>query len=75
MDEKKPKSAGVLQAVAVTGMIGAEMAITVTMGFYGGRVLDAQFNTGPWFMIAGILLGVAVGVWGIVNIVSRFFKT
>lgn len=74
MDNQKPGSPGVLQAIAVTGMIGAELAITVTAGFYGGRFLDGQFNTAPWLMVTGILLGVAAGVWGIINIVKRFFK-
>lgn len=60
--------------MAVTGMIGVEMAITVTAGFYGGRFLDGHFNTTPWLMITGILLGVAAGVWGIVNIVKRFLN-
>ena len=59
--------------MAVTTMIGAEMAITVTLGFYGGRLLDRHFNTDPWIMVAGILLGVAAGIWGIIGIVKRFW--
>lgn len=59
--------------MAVTTMIGAEMAITVTLGFYGGRLLDEQFGSDPWLMVIGILLGVAAGIWGIINIVKRFF--
>ncbi|MCL5056405.1 MAG: AtpZ/AtpI family protein [Actinobacteria bacterium] len=74
MDNQKPGAPGVFQAMAVTGMIGVEMAITVTAGFYGGRFLDGHFNTTPWLMITGILLGVAAGVWGIVNIVKRFLN-
>lgn len=73
MEEQKPKTSGVLQAMAVTTMIGAEMAITVTLGFFGGRLLDRHFGTDPWIMVAGILLGVATGIWGIINIVKRFF--
>ncbi|MHB8918113.1 MAG: AtpZ/AtpI family protein [Desulfocucumaceae bacterium] len=73
MEDQKPKTSGVLQAMAVTTMIGAEMAITVTLGFYGGRLLDRHFGTDPWIMVAGILLGVATGIWGIINIVKRFF--
>lgn len=75
MDEKKSKPSGVLQAMAVTTMIGAEMAITVTLGFYVGRLLDSRLNSDPWLMITGILLGVAAGVYGIITIVKRFFNT
>lgn len=73
MDNQKPKTSGIFQAMAVTTMIGAEMAITVTLGFYGGRFLDEQFDTAPWLMVTGILLGVAAGIWGIINIVKRFW--
>lgn len=72
MDDQKPKASAFLQAMAVTTMIGAEMAITVTMGFFTGRLLDRQFGTDPWLMVAGILLGVAAGIWGIIGIVKRF---
>lgn len=70
----KPKNSGFLQAMAITTTIGAEMAITVTLGFYIGRTLDKQFNTEPWIMVTGILLGVATGIWGIVKILQRFWK-
>ncbi|MFZ5649213.1 MAG: AtpZ/AtpI family protein [Bacillota bacterium] len=73
MDEQKTKKSAVLQAMAVTTAIGAEMAVTVTLGYYGGKILDAQFNTAPWLMVAGILLGVAAGIWGIITIVKRFW--
>lgn len=75
MDNKKPGASGVLQAMAVTTMIGTEMAVTVTVGFYAGRFLDGKFNTSPWLMVTGILLGVAVGVFGIITIVKRFWES
>ncbi|MFZ5652517.1 MAG: AtpZ/AtpI family protein [Bacillota bacterium] len=75
MDEQKTKWSAVFQAMAVTTAIGVEMAITVTLGYYGGKLLDAQFNTDPWLMITGILLGVAAGIWGIITIVKRFLDS
>ncbi len=74
MDENKPGSDGFLQAMAITTTIGTEMAITVTLGFYVGRLLDKQFHTEPWIMVAGILLGVAAGIWGIISTLQRFWK-
>ena len=71
--KQEPKNSGVLEAMAATTIIGAEMAITVTLGFYGGRILDRQFDTDPWLMITGILLGLAVGTWGIINTVKHFW--
>lgn len=74
MNENKTGSSGFLQAMAITTILGAEMAITVTLGFFGGRLLDKQFHTEPWIMVAGILLGLAAGIWGIVSTLQRFWK-
>lgn len=63
-----------MKAVTVTTTIGAELAIMVTLGFYGGKTLDQNFGTGPWLMVAGILLGVAAGTWGIIQTLERFWK-
>lgn len=75
MDEQKPRKSAVLQAMAVTTAIGVEMAITVTLGYYGGSLLDARFNTAPWLLITGVLLGVGAGIWGIITIVKRFMDS
>ncbi len=64
----------VLAALALTTTIGMELAIMVTAGFYTGRWLDERLHTGPWLMTAGILAGLAAGIWGIVQTVTRFFK-
>lgn len=75
MKEPEPqKMGGILKAVAVTTTIGAELAIMVTLGFYGGKALDRVFDTGPWLMVTGILLGVVTGTWGIVVTLEKFWK-
>lgn len=72
--DNQNKYTKVLQAMAMTTVIGTEMAITVTLGYYGGSLLDRQLDTGPWLMVAGILLGVAAGMWGIITTVKYFFE-
>lgn len=67
-----PNSA--LQALAVTTTIGMEMAITVLLGYYGGKYLDGRFATGPWFLLAGVLVGLAVGVVGVYKTLMGFFE-
>lgn len=74
VEEPKSKKSGVFTALAVTTTIGTELAITVLMGFYGGRALDASLGTEPWFLVAGVLAGVALGIMGIVHTLQRFFK-
>lgn len=39
---------------------GVTMAVTLFLGFYGGRWLDRRLGTEPIFMIAGIFLGVGL---------------
>ena len=72
MPDKKSNTAGPFQAIALTSMIGMEMATTVTLGFYGGKMLDRYLGTSPWLMITGVLLGVAAGIWGILVIVRHY---
>lgn len=75
MVEQQPKkTGGILKAVALTSTIGAELAIMVTLGYYGGKLLDENLGTGPWLMVAGILAGVAAGTWGIIRTLEKFWK-
>lgn len=76
MSEKKNNSKsdfGVLQAMAITSALGMEMAFCVTLGFFAGRWLDNQYQTDPWLMVSGILLGIVIGIWGIINTLKRFW--
>ena len=75
MEDPKPKKKNApLTAIAVTTTIGTELAITVLLGFYGGQLLDRQLGTEPWFLVTGVLAGVAVGIVGIIQTMQRFFK-
>ncbi len=78
-EEKKKKkqgqgNVGVFQALALTTTIGMELAITVSLGYYGGKYLDAKFATEPWFLLAGVLIGLAVGVVGIHKTLQVYFE-
>ncbi|WP_347489369.1 AtpZ/AtpI family protein [Desulfoscipio sp. XC116] len=74
MEKPKSKRSGALTAIAVTTAIGTELAITTLLGFYGGRFLDGKLGTEPWFLVAGVLVGVAAGILGIIQTTQRFFK-
>ena len=70
---KEGKNKG-MQALALTTTISMEIAITVTLGFWLGRFLDDRFGTEPWIMVAGVLLGMGLGILGIIQTLERFFK-
>jgi len=73
-ETKKSGQMGVFQALALTTTIGMELAITVVLGYYGGKYLDARFATGPWFLLAGVLIGLTVGVAGVLKTLQGFFE-
>ncbi|MEG3072289.1 MAG: AtpZ/AtpI family protein [Peptococcaceae bacterium] len=73
--EKKNKTPnGALQALAVTTTIGVELAVSVVAGYYGGKYLDGVFATGPWLLLTGVLVGLAVGVVGVYKTLMGFFE-
>lgn len=70
--KEKARPGGVLQALALTTTIGMELAISVFLGYYGGQYLDQKMATGPWFMLAGVLTGLAVGIVGVYKTLQGF---
>ena len=41
------------------GSVGLEMAFSIVLGALGGWWLDGKFQTEPWLLLSGVLLGVA----------------
>ncbi len=65
---------GPWRAMAVATTVSTELAVTVVLGVYGGIFLDRRFHTsGPWFLLAGLFLGLAAGIAGIVKTLQAFF--
>ena len=65
---------GWMRAFALATTISFELAGAVLVGVFLGRWLDDRFNTSPWLMSGGLLLGLAAGVAGVVKTVSHFFR-
>jgi F0F1-type ATP synthase assembly protein I len=64
-----------MRAMAAGASVSTELAATVTLGYFGGTWLDGRLHTGPWFMLAGVLVGLAVGIVGIIKTLEAFFGT
>ncbi len=71
-DKQKKDHGGVLHALALTTTIGMEFAIAVLLGYYGGQYIDQRMATGPWFMLAGVLIGLAAGTVGVYKTLKGF---
>lgn len=46
---------------------GSELAVSSLAGFFLGRWLDGKFGTSPWLLLAGILLGISVGLYQLIR--------
>lgn len=71
-EPKKESRGGVLQALALTTTIGMELAISVVLGYYGGRYLDQMLGTGPWLLLVGVLAGLASGTVSVYKTLQGF---
>jgi hypothetical protein len=44
--------------------IGFYIALCIVLGTLGGRALDGWLETGKLFTVAGLAVGLALGLWG-----------
>ena len=59
--------------LSLLGM-GFYIAIAIVLGIWGGHWLDGKFNTGPLWLIIGLILGIAVSVLGVYNMLKPFME-
>jgi F0F1-type ATP synthase assembly protein I len=62
-----------LSLLSLLGM-GFYIAIAVVMGIWVGHWLDGKFSTGPLWLIIGLILGIAVAVLGVYNMLKPFME-
>jgi F0F1-type ATP synthase assembly protein I len=60
-------------ALGLTG-IGFYIAGCIILGILGGRWLDYKLNSKPFFIIAGLILGIAVAFYGVYNMLRPFLS-
>jgi len=52
----------------------SQLVGSVLIGIFVGRWLDRQFSTEPLFLIIGLLLGLAAGVYAMLRLVQHFYS-
>lgn len=62
-----------LSAMVLVTMISGELAGSVLFGVFAGCFLDKNLHTTPLFLIIGILLGLAVGVYSVKTTLDWFY--
>ena len=64
-DPKKAKTAAIITNAVTT------KALLIAGGYYLGSYLDRQYNTAPYLMVTGIVLGLSLGLWWLVITLNR----
>lgn len=50
---------------------GSQLAVFVVVGMLVGRWLDARWNTSPWILLTGSMLGIGVGLYNLIREFSQ----
>ncbi|WP_461201756.1 AtpZ/AtpI family protein [Anoxybacillus sp. TBDG-1] len=62
------------RAIGLMTAISSQLAGSILVGIFGGRFVDERFSTEPLFLIIGLLLGLAAGVYATIRLIRSFFS-
>lgn len=62
------------QAMALMSAILSQLVGSILIGIFSGRWLDQNLGTEPLFLIFGLLIGLAAGVYAMLRLVQHFFS-
>ena len=51
--------------------VGLQLAVTLLVFVYAGHKLDIRFNTEPWYLIAGVVVGMVLGFYNLFKELGR----
>lgn len=60
------------KALSIVTLIGIDLAVCTLLGFWLGQKVDAWLETSPLWMIVGVFLGLAAGVFSIIPVVKKY---
>jgi F0F1-type ATP synthase assembly protein I len=63
-----------LHAMGLMSAILSQLVGSILIGIFGGKWIDDFFETEPLFLIVGILLGLAAGVYAMYRLVHHYFS-
>ena len=67
---RKSNDDSLWSALALPGTIGVYIAGGALLGLAAGRLIDGWLNTAPVATLIGLLLGLAVGIYGVFRLVT-----
>ena len=67
---RKSNDDSLWSALALPGTIGVYIAGGALLGLAAGHLIDGWLNTAPVATLIGLLLGLAVGIYGVFRLVT-----
>ncbi|MGG5255189.1 AtpZ/AtpI family protein [Neobacillus sp. SM06] len=62
------------QAMALMSAIISQLVGSILIGIFGGRWLDSQWGTEPIFLIIGLFIGLAAGIYSMLVSIRHFYS-
>jgi F0F1-type ATP synthase assembly protein I len=60
-----------LTAFALVGQVGLTISLGAVLGLAAGLFIDSRLHSSPVATIIGLLLGLAVGIYGVYRLISN----
>lgn len=70
----RPNNRHPLRAMTLMTAISSQLVGSVLIGIFAGKWLDQYVNTEPLFLIIGLLLGLATGIFAMLRTVRQYFE-
>ncbi len=62
------------RAMALMTAISSQLVGSILIGIFAGKWLDRVINTGPLFLVIGLLLGLAAGIFAMLRTIRQYYK-
>ncbi|MFX3624431.1 MAG: AtpZ/AtpI family protein [Ectobacillus sp.] len=66
-NQRNPMKAYVLMTGILSQLVGS-----ILVGIFLGKWIDGKLDTFPLFLIIGLLLGLAAGIYGMIKLIQQF---
>jgi len=63
-----------LHAMALMSAILSQLVGSTLIGIFAGRWADHKLDTDPLFLIIGLLIGLAAGIYAMLRLVNHYFS-
>lgn len=63
-----------LHAMGLMSAILSQLVGSILIGVFAGKWIDSYIKTEPLFLILGLLLGLAAGVYAMLKLVHHYFS-